>query len=221
MPDLVGEGNLGLIVAAKRFDETRGFKFISYAVWWIRQSILKALSENAKLVKLPLNRITAINKVVKVRDMLEQQYEREPTLEEIVDFFANNKINQRFTKKEIEVALQISEYKEVSMDAPLDGVDGDTFYDTYIPEGSQETDISLDKESLVTDVQRALNQLSPMERSVSCLHVGMECLWPRSFEDIQSIVGLTNKGSVEQAFTRAKRKLLKRTPPGFLKKYLG
>ena len=165
--DLINEGNLGLVKAAKRFDETRGFKFISYAVWWIRQSIIQAISEQSRIVRLPLNRLTAINKIKKAIPYLEQEFEREPTDNEIAEYLD-------LTNDEVKVANNIKK-RQVSFDMPLtqDNDTGFSLYD-FIQTGSLPSpDNDIMEESRVTDINRALNKLSKREASILTKSFGL------------------------------------------------
>ena len=165
--DLINEGNLGLVKAAKRFDETRGFKFISYAVWWIRQSIIQAISEQSRIVRLPLNRLTAINKIKKAIPYLEQEFEREPTDNEIAEYLD-------LTNDEVKVANNIKK-PQVSFDMPLthDNDDGFNLYD-FIQTGCLPSpDTAIMEESLITDINRALNKLSKREASILTMSFGL------------------------------------------------
>ena len=158
LPDLINEGNLGLIKAAQRFDETRGFKFISYAVWWIRQSILLALAEQSRIVRLPLNQVGSLSKIKKESNRLEQQFERPPSAEEIAEAM-------EVPQQKIDAALKITT-RYISMDAPL-AEDEDTKYiDVFVNEDAEGTDNNLIKESLLKEIHRSLSTLSEKERQV-------------------------------------------------------
>jgi RNA polymerase primary sigma factor len=167
LPDLINEGNLGLIKAAQRFDETRGFKFISYAVWWIRQSILQALAEQARIVRLPLNKIGNINKINRAFSELEQVHEREPSVDEIADAL-------ELSREEVETSLR-NNSRAVSMDAPLgDESDSGTLYDVLGSKDSQRPDSHLMDQSLKEEIDRALQTLTPRESDVLKLYFGIE-----------------------------------------------
>lgn len=167
LSDLINEGNLGLIKAAQRFDETRGFKFISYAVWWIRQSILQALAEHARIVRLPLNKIGAINKINKAYSELEQTNEREPSLEEIADL-------TDISIKEIEDSFN-NNSRHVSMDAPFsDDENSGNMYDLLTNEDDDMPDSGLINDSLKKEITRALSNLSPREADVVKLYFGID-----------------------------------------------
>ena len=165
--DLINEGNLGLVKAAKRFDETRGFKFISYAVWWIRQSIIQAISEQSRIVRLPLNRLTAINKIKKAIPYLEQEFEREPTDNEIAEYLD-------LTNDEVKVANNIKK-PQISFDMPLstDDDNGFNLYDFIQTGNLPSPDKAIMEESLITDINRALNKLSKREASVLIMSFGL------------------------------------------------
>jgi RNA polymerase primary sigma factor len=152
LPDLINEGNMGLIKAAKRFDETRGFKFISYAVWWIRQSILQALAEQARIVRLPLNQVGSINKIKKETSRLEQKLERQPTVDELAEALDES-------KEKITEVLNLTT-RSISMDAPLVQDEDTNFIDVYISEDTPATDSFLLKESLQREIEHALSTLS-------------------------------------------------------------
>lgn len=166
-PDLINEGNLGLVKAAQRFDETRGFKFISYAVWWIRQSIIKAISEQTRIVRLPLNRLSAINKIRKAIPSLEQEFEREPNENEIATYL-------ELSAEEVEIANNIKK-KQLSFDKPISADNDNEFnlYDLVQTGNIPAPDELLMKESLVTNINRALNKLSSKERVIIKLTFGL------------------------------------------------
>ena len=165
--DLINEGNLGLVKAAQRFDETRGFKFISYAVWWIRQSIMQAISEQTRIVRLPLNRLSSIKKISAAGSKLEQEFEREPTDTEIADFL-------ELSESEVNVANRIKS-RQVSFDKPLSGNNDSDFslYDLVQNGNIPSPDSDSMKESLHIDLHRALNKLSPKEASILTMYFGL------------------------------------------------
>ncbi|MBN2773506.1 MAG: RNA polymerase sigma factor RpoD/SigA, partial [Prolixibacteraceae bacterium] len=165
LPDLINEGNLGLIKAAQRFDETRGFKFISYAVWWIRQSILQALAEQARIVRLPLNKIGSINKINKTFSKLEQEYQREPTVDEIAEILETS-------PELIEDSLNVSSL-HVSMDAPLKDEDGNNMYDVMLNNDSPSPDNSLISGSLKKEIERSLSTLGEREAEILRYYFGL------------------------------------------------
>ena len=212
LPDLINEGNLGLIKAAKRFDETRGFKFISYAVWWIRQSILQALAEQSRIVRLPLNKIGSINKINKTFARLEQENERPPSAEEIA--------------KELE--MTVSEVKEsmknsgrhVSMDAPLIEGENSSLYDVLNSGDSPIPDKSLLHESLKIEILRALETLTPREADVLKLYFGLGDSHPMTLEEIGETFDLTRE-RVRQIKEKAIRRLKHTSRSKILKTYLG
>ena len=212
LPDLINEGNLGLIKAAKRFDETRGFKFISYAVWWIRQSILQALAEQSRIVRLPLNKIGSINKINKTYAFLEQAHERVPSAEEIAK----------------ELDMTVSDVKEsmknsgrhVSMDAPhVEGEDSN-LYDVLRSGESPNPDRELMHESLRTEIERALETLTPREADVVRLYFGLGNQHPMTLEEIGETFDLTRE-RVRQIKEKSIRRLKHTSRSKILKTYLG
>ncbi len=212
LPDLINEGNLGLIKAAQRFDETRGFKFISYAVWWIRQSILQALAEQARIVRLPLNKIGSINKINKVFNQLEQQFEREPTILEISQVM-------ELAPEDIKDALR-SSGRHVSMDAPLqDGEDG-TLYEVLLNSDTPSPDRELLNESLRKEIERALSTLTYREASIIKLYFGLGGKHPHTLEEIGEEFNLTRE-RVRQIKEKAIKRLKHTTRSKILKSYLG
>jgi RNA polymerase primary sigma factor len=165
--DLINEGNLGLVKAAKKFDETRGFKFISYAVWWIRQSIIQAISENTRIVRLPLNRLSSINKITKAIPYLEQEFEREPTDTEIADYLD-------LSSDEVKLANDIKK-RQISFDMPLsqNGETDFSLYDIVQTGNIPSPDTNIMKESVVTNINRALNKLTKREASILTMSFGL------------------------------------------------
>ena len=212
LPDLINEGNLGLIKAARRFDETRGFKFISYAVWWIRQSILQALAEQSRIVRLPLNKIGSINKINKMYAFLEQANERVPSAEEIAK----------------ELDMTISDVKEsmknsgrhVSMDAPLVEGEDSNLYDVLRSGESPNPDKNLLHESLRTEIERALETLTPREADVVRLYFGLGEKHAMTLEEIGETFDLTRE-RVRQIKEKAIRRLKHTSRSKILKTYLG
>ncbi len=212
LPDLINEGNMGLIKAAKRFDETRGFKFISYAVWWIRQSILQALAEQSRIVRLPLNKIGSINKINKAYAKLEQQLERPPSLEELAD----------------ELEMSVNDVKEslknagrhISMDAPLVEGEDANLYDVLRAGDMPHPDKELMQESLRIEIERALKTLSQREADVIKLYYGLNGNHPMTLEEIGETFGLTRE-RVRQIKEKAIRRLKHTTRSKILKQYLG
>ncbi len=212
LPDLINEGNLGLIKAAQRFDETRGFKFISYAVWWIRQSILQAIAEQARIVRLPLNQVGSLNKINKTFSRLEQEFEREPSPEEIADCL-------EIEKDKVTEAQKISG-RHVSMDAPFrDGEDG-TLLDVLSNGNSPKADISLMNESLQKEIKRSLSTLTEREQDVIILFFGIGIPHPLSLEEIGEKFGLTRE-RVRQIKEKGIRRLRHTSRSKLLKSYLG
>lgn len=213
LPDLINEGNLGLIKAAQRFDETRGFKFISYAVWWIRQSILQALAEQSRIVRLPLNKIGAINKINKGLSKLEQDLEREPSYEEISEMVD-------LLPKEIYEIMR-NNNRHMSMDAPLlSGEDGGSMYDLLRNESSTSPDKSLLGESLQMEIYRALNTLTEREADVIKLFFGLGGMHAHSLEEIGEKFSLTRE-RVRQIKEKAVRRLKHGSRSRLLRVYLG
>ena len=212
LPDLINEGNLGLIKAARRFDETRGFKFISYAVWWIRQSILQALAEQSRIVRLPLNKIGSINKINKMYAFLEQANERVPSAEEIAK----------------ELDMTISDVKEsmknsgrhVSMDAPLVEGEDSNLYDVLRSGESPNPDKNLLHESLRTEIERALETLTPREADVVRLYFGLGEKHAMTLEEIGETFDLTRE-RVRKNKEKAIRRLKHTSRSKILKTYLG
>lgn len=210
--DLINEGNLGLIKAAQRFDETRGFKFISYAVWWIRQSILQALADQSRLVRLPLNKVGSLSKIGAAAAALEQKHEREATTSEIAE-----KLD--LPQEEIETTLSTSS-RHVSIDAPINE-DEDASLLTLLPNDQEPNpDKGLLHESLQREIIRVMSILSEKEREILKLHFGLEANLPHSYEDISEKVNLTRE-RVRQIKEKALRKLRKSSKSKLLKAYLG
>lgn len=199
--DLINEGNVGLIKAAECFDETKGFKFISYAVWWIRQSILQALAENARLIRLPLNKISAINKLNRCYTILEQKFQREPTEEEIAE-----KMN--ITPMEVKENLKIAN-KPISMDAPLTtDEESVSLYDLYISAEPSilDTETILNHDSLQKDIARSFSILSERETLILNMYYGLSGYSAMSLEEISTKLNLTSE-RVRQVKSKAIRKL--------------
>ncbi len=210
--DLINEGNLGLIKAAKRFDETRGFKFISYAVWWIRQSILQALAEQSRVVRLPLNRVGALNKIGKAFSNLEQEYEREPSANEIAE-------ELEMTPYEVSDTLKISS-KHLSLDAPFNQGDDNRLLDVIQDDLQPPPDDLLLNESLRIEVQRALTTLSDREAEVIKLYFGLDREHPLTLEEIGERFNLTRE-RVRQIKEKAIRRLRHTSRSRMLRSYLG
>lgn len=212
LPDLINEGNLGLIKAAQRFDETRGFKFISYAVWWIRQSILQALAEQSRIVRLPLNQVGSLNKIKKETSRLEQKFERTPSADEIA-------ASLEIPEYKIDAALKIST-KYISMDAPLAEDEETKFIDVFVDEDAPYTDAGLMKESLAQEIQRSLSTLSDKERDVINLYYGIGIPHGLTLEEIGARFDLTRE-RVRQIKEKAIRRLKHNSRSKLLKSYLG
>lgn len=214
LPDLINEGNLGLIKAAERFDETRGFKFISYAVWWIRQSILQALAEQARIVRLPLNKIGTINKINRAYSELEQLYERPPSADELAEYL-------ECSPEEVRQSLA-NTGRHVSMDAPL--IDGDesssSMYDVLPNDSLPGPEIDLNKESLRKDIERSLATLTGREGDVVRLYYGLNGKHPLTLEEIGDMFDLTRE-RVRQIKEKAIRRLKHTSRSRMLKTYLG
>ncbi|HNS18791.1 MAG TPA: sigma-70 family RNA polymerase sigma factor [Bacteroidales bacterium] len=212
LPDLINEGNLGLIKAAQRFDETRGFKFISYAVWWIRQSILQALAEQSRIVRLPLNKIGSINKINKAYAKLEQEFEREPNSEEIADLL-------EITETEVKESLKNSG-RHISMDAPLVQDEDNTMYDVLRNDDGPTPETQLMYESLKKEIDRAISTLTPREADVVRLYFGLNQTHPMTLEEIGEKFDLTRE-RVRQIKEKAIRRLKHTSRSKILKTYLG
>lgn len=212
LPDLINEGNLGLIKAAQRFDETRGFKFISYAVWWIRQSILQALAEQSRIVRLPLNKIGSINKINKAYAKLEQEYEREPNAEEIASML-------EISENEVKESLRNSG-RHVSMDAPLVQDEENNMYDVMRSDDGITPETGLIYESLRREIDRAITTLTPREADVIRLYFGLEGKHPMTLEEIGEKFDLTRE-RVRQIKEKAIRRLKHTSRSKILKGYLG
>ncbi|MFA5555693.1 MAG: RNA polymerase sigma factor RpoD/SigA [Flavobacteriaceae bacterium] len=212
LPDLINEGNLGLIKAAQRFDETRGFKFISYAVWWIRQSILQALAEQSRIVRLPLNKIGSINKINKMYALLEQSNERPPSAEEIAK-------ELDMTVNDVKESMKNSG-RHLSMDAPLVEGEDSNLYDVLRSGESPNPDRELIHESLRTEIERALETLTPREADVVRLYFGLADQHPMTLEEIGETFDLTRE-RVRQIKEKAIRRLKHTSRSKILKTYLG
>lgn len=210
--DLINEGNLGLIKAAKRFDETRGYKFISYAVWWIRQSILQALAEQSRVVRLPLNRVGALNKIGKMYSNLEQEFEREPTPDEIAEVLD-------ISPFEVTDTMKMSG-RHLSMDAPFSQGEDNRLLDIIHNDSQPPPDRSLMKESLCQEVDRALATLSPREAEVVRLYFGLNLEHPLTLEEIGERFCLTRE-RVRQIKEKALRRLRHTSRSKALRSYLG
>lgn len=212
LPDLINEGNLGLIKAAQRFDETRGFKFISYGVWWIRQSILQALAEQSRIVRLPLNQVGSLNKINKISSKLEQKFERPPSHSEIAT-------EMEVSNYKIDNSLSIST-RYLSMDAPLGADEEINFYDVFVPTDMAPTDEDLMMESLGKEIQRSLSTLSEKERDVINMYYGIGLNHGLTLEEIGTKFNLTRE-RVRQIKEKAIRRLRHTSRSRLLKAYLG
>lgn len=210
--DLINEGNLGLIKAAKRFDETRGFKFISYAVWWIRQSILQALAEQSRIVRLPLNRVGALNKIGKKFSELEQKYEREPTASEIAE-------ELEMSMNEVTETIKISG-RHLSVDAPFAQGEDNRLLDVLTNDAQPSPDHGLMSESLKIEVRRALSTLSEREAEVIRLYFGLDREHSLTLEEIGERFNLTRE-RVRQIKEKAIRRLRHTSRSKALRAYLG
>ena len=212
--DLINEGNVGLIKAAQCFDETKGFKFISYAVWWIRQSILQAIAEDARLIRLPLNKISTMNKVNRCYMALEQEYQREPTEEEIAE-------NMDITPREVKENMKIA-HKPIYMDAPLTmDEESVSLYDIYVSPDPviQGPEMTLNQDSLKRDIERSFSMLSQREAAILSMYYGLNGYAAMSLEEIGTKLGLTSE-RVRQVKTKAIRKLKEMQNNKRLKAYL-
>lgn len=212
LPDLINEGNLGLIKAAQRFDETRGFKFISYAVWWIRQSILQALAEQSRIVRLPLNKIGSINKINKAFSKLEQEYEREPSAEEIAELL-------ELTENDVKESMKNSG-RHVSMDAPLVQGEESNMYDVLRSSDSPSPEAGLINDSLRREIDRALSTLTSREADVIKYYFGLNGEHAMTLEEIGEKFDLTRE-RVRQIKEKAIRRLKQTSRSKILKTYLG
>jgi RNA polymerase primary sigma factor len=213
LSDLINEGNLGLIKAAQRFDETRGFKFISYAVWWIRQSILQALAEQSRIVRLPLNKVGSLNKINKAFSELEQEFEREPSPEELAE-------QLEISTEEVETTLGVAA-RHVSMDAPFVDGEDNSLLDVLENTATPDTDAALEyRESLRREIERSLSTLTERQCDVIMLYFGIGVEHPMSLEDIGDKFGLTRE-RVRQIKDKAINKLRSASRSKLLKHYLG
>ena len=211
LPDLINEGNLGLIKAAEKFDETRGFKFISYAVWWIRQSILQALAEQSRIVRLPLNQVGSLNKINKAFARFEQENERTPSPEELANVLD-------LPKEKVSDTLRVSG-RHVSVDAPFSDGEDNNLLDVLVNTDSPNADRGLINESLSTEVERALATLTDRERDIIRYFFGIGCP-EMTLEEIGEKFGLTRE-RVRQIKEKAIRRLRHSSRNKFLKSYLG
>ena len=211
LPDLINEGNLGLIKAAEKFDETRGFKFISYAVWWIRQSILQALAEQSRIVRLPLNQVGSLNKINKAFSRFEQEHERRPSPEELAETLD-------LPAEKVADTLRVSG-RHISVDAPFVEGEDNSLLDVLVTDDSPVADKTLINESLSTEVERALATLTERERDIIRLFFGINCQ-EMTLEEIGEKFGLTRE-RVRQIKEKAIRRLRHSSRSKLLKTYLG
>jgi RNA polymerase primary sigma factor len=213
LPDLINEGNVGLIKAAQRFDETRGFKFISYAVWWIRQSILQALAEQARIVRLPLNKVGLTNRIQKAFSQLEQEFEREPSPEELAEMLG-------MELEEVTSSLGINA-RHISMDTPLSEGEESTLIDVLANPNAEKTDGELDHNiGLAIEIDRSLKTLTDRQKEVICFFFGIGVDHPMSLEDIGDRFNLTRE-RVRQIKDKAITKLRATQKADLLRSYLG
>jgi RNA polymerase primary sigma factor len=213
LPDLINEGNLGLIKAAQRFDETRGFKFISYAVWWIRQSILQSLAEQSRIVRLPLNKVGLTNRINKAFQQLEQEYEREPSAEELAEML-------ELDTDEVTATLSMSS-RHVSMDSPISEGEDSTLIDVMANPNSESADEQIDHiDSLKLEIERSLNTLTERQQEVIRFFFGIGIDHPMSLEDIGERFNLTRE-RVRQIKDKAITKLRNASRSKLLRSYLG
>jgi RNA polymerase primary sigma factor len=211
LPDLINEGNLGLIKAAQRFDETRGFKFISYAVWWIRQSILQSLAEQARIVRLPLNKIGSITRINKTFNRLEQEFQREPTAEEVAFLLETS-------PEAVEDAMKVSSH-HVSMDAPIYEDEVSNLYDVLLNEDSLSPEKGLMKVSLCKEIERSLSTLAEREADVIRYYFGLSGKKQHTLEEIGDEFGLTRE-RVRQIKEKTIKKMRNQYRNKLLKSYL-
>ena len=212
LSDIINEGNLGLIKAAERFDETRGFKFISYAVWWIRQSIMQAVAENTRIVRLPLNRVSHIYKIKKYMAELEQKYEREPTILEIAQALKQS-------PTDVTIAIKNSGW-DISMDAPLVQDEEGNMYDILLDEDASIPDKELLMDSLRKEIERVLNKLKPREADIIRFYFGLSGKHLHTLEEIGEKFNLTRE-RVRQIKDNSLQRLKYTTLCRILKTYLG
>lgn len=213
LSDLINEGNLGLIKAAERFDETRGFKFISYAVWWIRQSIMQALAEQSRIVRLPLNKVGLTSKISKTVSLLEQEFEREPSSEEIASLL-------NIELYEVENSLR-THHRHISMDAPISEGEDVSMMDVMVNPNAIDTDAAITyNDSLKTEIDRSLTILSVKQRKVIEMYFGINCDHTYSLEDIGEVFNLTRE-RVRQIKDKAIEKLKEHQKVKMLKAFLG
>ena len=211
LSDLISEGNIGLIKAAKRFDETRGFKFISYAVWWIRQSILQALAEHSRVVRLPLNKVGVLNKIGRVHEKLEKELERRPNTQEVAE-------SMQMNGRDVYETLKMSG-RHLSLEAPLDEEDGNRLVDVLENNDQPLPDDDLNTDSLKIEIEDVLKTLSEKEAKVIRLYYGLEGERPLTLEEIGEVFSLTRE-RVRQIKKKAIRRLRHTSRSQYLRKYL-
>jgi len=202
LADLINEGNLGLIKAARRFDETRGFKFISYAVWWIRQSIMQAIADQSRMIRLPLNQLGTISRIKKVSSRLEQEYERRPSIKEIAD-------EANLSEEKVETAMNINMH-QISVDAPAMENDDISFLDTYVDDGEKQTDQDTIRKSSNEEIHRILSVLNERERNVLMMYYGIGYEHGYTLEEIGYRLDFTRE-RIRQIKDRAMKKLKARS----------
>ncbi|MEO6845399.1 MAG: RNA polymerase sigma factor RpoD/SigA [Ginsengibacter sp.] len=213
LPDLINEGNLGLIKAAQRFDETRGFKFISYGVWWIRQSIMQALAEQSRIVRLPLNKVGLTNRISRAYSHLEQEYERAPTVEELATYL-------EVDIDEVAATMSMAS-RHVSMDSPLGDSEESTLIDVLVNGNAESADKQITfNDSLQLEIQRSLSLLTPRQKEVICYFYGIGVDQPMSLEDLGIKYGLTRE-RVRQIKDKALEKLKTYSGSNLLREYMG
>lgn len=210
--DLINEGNLGLIKAAKMFDETKGFKFISYAVWWIRQSIMQALDNHARMVRVPSNKLTSLSKIYRAETSMEQQFERQPTEEELADFLGVEVSEIKSTNA--------ASLRQSSLDAPFEEGESNSLLDVIDNPDAESSDSNLvNQDSLATELHRLLSILTEREREIIKLSFGIGCEYSQSFEDIADNLGLTRE-RIRQIKENALKKLRSKAGLKLLQPYL-
>ena len=210
LQDLINEGNLGLVKAAQRFDETRGFKFISYAVWWIRQSILQAVAEQSRIIRLPMNQVGALAKVRKAISLLEQKFQRRPTLKEIADVVGMD-------EDKVEQLMNLNS-RHISTDAPLDDDDAN-FLDVFVQDDEVQTDSAVEQESTNRAIHHSLDQLSDKERSVVCMYFGLGTQREYSLEEIALKLDISRERT-RQIRDRALKRLRSEPDSALYKMYI-
>ncbi len=211
LQDLIDEGNLGLVKAAQRFDETRGFKFISYAVWWIRQSILQAVAEQARIIRLPMNQVGALAKAKKAVALLEQKLQRRPTVKEIADAID-------MTEDKVEQLLNLGSH-HLSTDAPLDNEEDANFLDVYVQDDQESTDGALEQESTTRAITRSLGMLTDKERAILSMYFGLGTPRDYSLEEIALKLGLSRERT-RQLRDRALKRLRSEPNSPLLQMYM-